>query len=272
MYPSIFCISIRFYPLQYPDYLLPILTYSSETQSHQHIIERFKKRYNRRNICKIYSFQFLYFIFIVFQTNLFRSVESFIYNYLSSIKSRALSRNCLVITFDSMNSVEENLGSPVIDGFSEKHYTLVFLRRQSDNGNEILLGMKKRGFGVGKWNGLGGKVEANETYEQGAIREVLEESSLLCKSVQAVGYLVFEMQSTNTIMKVHVFESWDFEGTKVESDEMMPEWFPETNVPFENMWLDDPYWFPYLLSGKKFIGRFDYDLNDRIADYTIKES
>ena len=35
-----------------------------------------------------------------------------------------------------------------------KILTLVFLRE----GTRVLLGMKKRGFGVGKWNGFGGKV------------------------------------------------------------------------------------------------------------------
>ena len=31
--------------------------------------------------------------------------------------------------------------------------------------NKILLGMKKRGFGEGKWNGFGGKVNEGETIE-----------------------------------------------------------------------------------------------------------
>ena len=35
-----------------------------------------------------------------------------------------------------------------------KLLTLVFLR----DGSKVLLGMKKRGFGAGKWNGFGGKV------------------------------------------------------------------------------------------------------------------
>ena len=34
----------------------------------------------------------------------------------------------------------------------------------------VLLGMKKRGFGMGRWNGFGGKVQAGETIEEGAIR------------------------------------------------------------------------------------------------------
>jgi len=34
----------------------------------------------------------------------------------------------------------------------------------------ILLGYKKRGFGAGKWNGFGGKVEIGETVEDAAKR------------------------------------------------------------------------------------------------------
>lgn len=50
-------------------------------------------------------------------------------------------------------------------------YTLVFVRDVANK--KILLGYKKRGFGMNKWNGLGGKVESNETIEEGAIRLVL---------------------------------------------------------------------------------------------------
>ena len=47
-----------------------------------------------------------------------------------------------------------------------KVLTLAFVRRPS----EILLGFKKRGFGVGLWNGFGGKVEPGETIEAAAKR------------------------------------------------------------------------------------------------------
>jgi 8-oxo-dGTP diphosphatase/2-hydroxy-dATP diphosphatase len=49
-----------------------------------------------------------------------------------------------------------------------KLYTLIFV---TDFKNEkILLGLKKRGFGVNKWNGLGGKVEPGESIIYGAKR------------------------------------------------------------------------------------------------------
>ena len=40
---------------------------------------------------------------------------------------------------------------------------------------KLLLGRKKRGFGVSKWNGFGGKIEAGETSQQAVIREIKEE-------------------------------------------------------------------------------------------------
>lgn len=44
--------------------------------------------------------------------------------------------------------------------------------------NQILLCMKKRGFGVGKWNGAGGKVDAGETILRAAVRELEEETMI----------------------------------------------------------------------------------------------
>lgn len=41
-----------------------------------------------------------------------------------------------------------------------KLFTLMFL---ANSEGKLLLGMKKRGFGSGKYNGFGGKVEKGET-------------------------------------------------------------------------------------------------------------
>ena len=49
-----------------------------------------------------------------------------------------------------------------------KQLTLLFVLEPEKK--EVLLGMKKRGFGQGRWNGFGGKVQAGETVEDAAIR------------------------------------------------------------------------------------------------------
>lgn len=51
---------------------------------------------------------------------------------------------------------------------ANKVCTLVLIREQA----RVLLGMKKRGFGQGLWNGFGGKVERGESILNGAMRYV----------------------------------------------------------------------------------------------------
>lgn len=147
-------------------------------------------------------------------------------------------------------------GANNASAWEEKDYTLVFCRRDSSDGRkEILLGMKKRGFGMGKWNGFGGKLEGTESIEECARRELLEECGLLATSLQRMGYLCFKMLESSKIMRVHVYQTRQFERELVESDEMRPQWYFEDELPFQHMWPDDAHWMPLLLSDKQFVGR-----------------
>ena len=68
----------------------------------------------------------------------------------------------------------------------QKILTLCLIKKN----NQILLGLKKRGFAVGKWNGFGGKVEVGEAIEDGAKRELLEESGLVATKIEKIGFYV----------------------------------------------------------------------------------
>ncbi|KAK3725005.1 hypothetical protein QZH41_017485, partial [Actinostola sp. cb2023] len=86
------------------------------------------------------------------------------------------------------------------------------------NTTKVLLGMKKRGFGVGRWNGFGGKVEANETIMEGAKRELQEECCLHAKSLAEVGILLFEFVGDPVILEVHVFRTEEYQGEPTETE------------------------------------------------------
>ena len=47
--------------------------------------------------------------------------------------------------------------------------------------HQVLLGMKKRGFGVGKWNGFGGKLKEGEDVKAALAREIKEEIGIGCR-------------------------------------------------------------------------------------------
>ncbi len=101
--------------------------------------------------------------------------------------------------------------------------TLMFLI----DGNKVLLAMKKRGFGEGKWNGVGGKPNAGETIEQTAIRETEEEVGVKVKNIVQVGILDFYFPSVpeekNWNQQVVVFLAKEWDGEPVETEEMKPE-------------------------------------------------
>lgn len=124
---------------------------------------------------------------------------------------------------------------------------------------EVLLGMKKRGFGEGRWNGFGGKLEEGESIEMAALREVREEVGVVPTLMQKVGILEFAFISESKVLEVHVFKVRTYEGEPLESEEMRPQWFSYEEVPFGQMWADDEFWFPYLRSGKLFKGKFLFD-------------
>lgn len=131
--------------------------------------------------------------------------------------------------------------------------------------NKVLLGMKKRGFGEGRWNGFGGKIEEGESIEDAAVREIEEEVGIIPSNLIEMGVLDFSFENDPKILEVHIFKVTDFNGEPVETSEMRPQWFGIENIPFKEMWSDDIYWFPLFLSGKKFKGKF---LFDRPSDST----
>jgi 8-oxo-dGTP diphosphatase/2-hydroxy-dATP diphosphatase len=135
---------------------------------------------------------------------------------------------------------------------------------------KILLGMKKRGFGKGRWNGFGGKIKDGEDIKEAAIRELKEEAGLDVMEMEKVGLINFEFVESGELIEVPFFWVKDWNGNPRESDEMKPEWFHIDEIPYELMWPDDKHWMPLFLEGKKFRGRFTFDKLGNISDYHLK--
>jgi 8-oxo-dGTP pyrophosphatase MutT (NUDIX family) len=151
----------------------------------------------------------------------------------------------------------------------EKILSLLFLRRD----DEILLGMKKVGFGQDRWNGVGGKVEPGEAVEAAMIRESQEEIGVTPTRYEQVAELLFDeyFNGEHVLMHVHAFIATDWTGRPTESNEMAPRWFKINNIPYDDMWSDDLYWLPQVLAGKKVSADFKLDESDAIISHTITE-
>lgn len=135
----------------------------------------------------------------------------------------------------------------------KKEFTLVYI---FDKEGRVLLGLKKRGFGRGLWNGFGGKIQTNERPKDCAIREVFEECGLVVKDINYAGFIRFDFKDDPVFFEQHIYTAFDFSGSVIESDEMAPKWFEIKALPYDQMWLDQIHWHEHLFKGQTFKARF----------------
>ncbi len=140
---------------------------------------------------------------------------------------------------------------------------LLFIIREE----KILLIRKKRGFGAGKINGPGGKVDPGETPLQSALRETFEELGITVRDAEQHGELHFQFREGFSLHCV-VFRAQDFEGEPQETDEAVPLWTPLDQIPYDEMWADDRHWLPLLIRGQHFTGYFEFD-GEQLLDRRI---
>ena len=121
-------------------------------------------------------------------------------------------------------------------------------------------------YHAGKWNGLGGKCEKDESPWEAATREVFEESGLELSPAQLKMLGVLQFPN----FKPHKNEDWIvfvFVATlnAGEAQELRPtceegtlHWIPEKDLLSLNLWPGDVHFIPYVLETKPFAGTIWY--------------
>ncbi len=138
---------------------------------------------------------------------------------------------------------------------------------------KILLAEKKRGFGVGLFNGVGGKLEPGETVEQAMIRETQEEINVTPINYKKVAVINFDMfhKGEPTLEEMHVYIANDFIGTPDETEEMKPQWFDMDKIPYEKMFAADRIWMREVFNNKKLTGNVKFDKDFNLLEYNFNE-
>lgn len=120
-------------------------------------------------------------------------------------------------------------------------------------------------YHAGKWNGLGGKCEPDESFVEAARREVLEESGLdlPADALRPLGMLQFPA------FKAHKHEDWvcwvlvaDVPPETAERALSGPEgdlhWVPARDLLALNLWPGDRHFVPFVVDRTPFMGTIWY--------------
>ena len=148
--------------------------------------------------------------------------------------------------------------------------TTTFLRKD----NKILLATKKRGFGVGKIMGVGGKQEGDERIEETAIREVEEEIGVRITKIERMATVIFDdlyYRDKPERVPMYVFVATEWDGEPKESDEVKPEWYALPDIPYNKMWEDAQVYLPRVIRGEKFEAYFRYNEKDECIEQWTRE-
>lgn len=153
-----------------------------------------------------------------------------------------------------------------------KNTTLLFLVKKERNViTNICLAMKKRGFGVNRWNGYGGKLDENESVLDAVIRETQEEIMVIPTNFYKVAEIAFSFPNKSDWNQFcHVYFCTEWDGQPAETEEMKPKWFSVSEIPFKEMWPDDVFWLPKVLEGFLIQANFSFGENDAILAQEIK--
>jgi 8-oxo-dGTP diphosphatase len=118
----------------------------------------------------------------------------------------------------------------------------------------------------GKWNGLGGKLEAGESPQECALREVYEECGLRAVNPVLKGVLTFPAFDEVEDWYVFVFVTKEFTGELIDSTEGSLSWIPDTELVDLPLWEGDRIFLPWLEQPGFFSAKFVYE-KGRLVDY-----
>lgn len=135
--------------------------------------------------------------------------------------------------------------------------TLCYIR---DGENTLMLhrNKKQNDMHEGKWNGLGGKVEAGETPEACAVREVMEESGLKVSDPILKGFITFPQFDGENDWYVFVYRFDQFSGEMIESPEGHLQWISPPEMKKIPLWDGDRIFMDWLDHAGIFSAVFNY--------------
>ena len=150
-----------------------------------------------------------------------------------------------------------------------KNTTLCYISR----GDEYLMlhrVKKENDLNRDKWIGFGGKLEENESPEEGILREVREETGLVLTDLKYRGIVTF-LSDIYEGEYMHLFTAEQFEGEITDCDEGEIAWIRKKDFAALPQWEGDRIFMKLLEDGAPFFSlKLRYE-GDRLAEAVLDQ-
>lgn len=135
--------------------------------------------------------------------------------------------------------------------------TLCYVRK---DGKTLMVHRNKKAndMHLGKWNGLGGKLEPGEGPEECCIRELYEETGLRVSNPHFKGMITFPGFANEEDWYTFLFVIENFSGELIDSPEGELKWIDDERLPDLNLWEGDHVFIPWLSMPGFFSAKFIY--------------
>jgi 8-oxo-dGTP diphosphatase len=142
----------------------------------------------------------------------------------------------------------------------------------SSDGSEILMIHRNKrpdDLHFGKYNGLGGRLEANEDIVSGMRREILEESGLVAESIALRGTISwpgFGKRGEDWFGFIFRIESWHGEASTGNHEGTL-EWVPLASLSTLSLWPSDRLFLPMVFDDdpRPFHGYMPYHNGEMVS-------
>ena len=125
---------------------------------------------------------------------------------------------------------------------------------------------KEQDINEGKWIGVGGKFEKDESPEECLLREVREETGLILTSWRYRGIVTF-ISARGETEYMSLFTADGFRGEVGECSEGVLRWIDRKEVMDLNLWEGDRIFLRLLEKERPFFSlKLVYDENDRLTE------
>lgn len=126
--------------------------------------------------------------------------------------------------------------------------TLAYLE-QDDHYLMLYRNKKENDINEGKYVGIGGKMEGDESPREGCIREIKEETNLDAHQLTYQGMITFVNDICETEL-IFIYVVTEFSGTIHECDEGELRWIAKDKVLDLNLWAGDRYFLEPIIKGE----------------------